>query len=302
MRQHRWSINQTAAHFNIPAISSVSAWEKLYDHGKIEVPSVRRGRPKTMAKASPPSREAAGRNDPSGAVSGSGLLAYGACLSKKARCLDSAQAIGRKEQAEIIAELRPYFLAQDLIRASGIPKSSFYYGQLHVNACDRYSTEKALIHEIYHKHKGRYGYRRIDLVLRQTGYLLNHKTVQKLMGELKLKSVVRVKKYKSYRGQVGQSAPNHLARKFEANRPNEKWVTDVTEFNIAGQKVYLSPVLDLFNREIVSFTVDKRPHAHLIPNMLLKALKKLKHDGEFLWHTQIRVLLHQEIYRCRGLH
>jgi transposase InsO family protein len=171
-----------------------------------------------------------------------------------------------------------------------------------VNACDRYSTEKALIHEIYHKHKGRYGYRRIDLVLRQTGYLLNHKTVKKLMGELKLKSVVRVKKYKSYRGQVGQSAPNHLARKFEANRPNEKWVTDVTEFNIAGQKVYLSPVLDLFNREIVSFTVDKRPHAHLIPNMLLKALKKLKHDGEFLWHTQIRVLLHQEIYRCRGLH
>lgn len=54
MRQHKWSINQTAAHFNIPAISSVSAWEKLYDHGKIEVPSVRRRRPKTMAKASPP--------------------------------------------------------------------------------------------------------------------------------------------------------------------------------------------------------------------------------------------------------
>jgi transposase len=57
MRQHKWSINQTAAHFNIPAISSVSAWEKLYDHGKIEAPPVHRGRPKTMAKASPPSEK-----------------------------------------------------------------------------------------------------------------------------------------------------------------------------------------------------------------------------------------------------
>jgi putative transposase len=75
-----------------------------------------------------------------------------------------------------------------------MPKSSFYYGQLHVKACDRYSAEKALIHEIYHKHKGRYGYRRIGLVLRQMGCLLNHKTVLKLMGALKLKSVVRVKK------------------------------------------------------------------------------------------------------------
>jgi putative transposase len=71
---------------------------------------------------------------------------------------------------------------------------------------------------------------------------------------------------------VGQSAPNHLARQFEANHPNEKWVTDVTEFNIAGQKVYLSPILDLYNREIVSFTVDKHPHAQLIPNMLQEAL------------------------------
>lgn len=176
-------------------------------------------------------------------------------------------------------------MSQDLIRASGIPKSSFYYCQLLIKASDRYSIEKALIHEIYHKHKGRYGYRRIGLVLRQMGYLLNHKTVQKLMGALKLKSVVRVKKYKFYRGQVGQSAPNHLARQFEANRPNEKWVTDVTEFNIAGQKVYLSPVLDLFNREIVSFTIDKRPHAQLVPNMLQEALKKLKQEEQPLVHS-----------------
>ena len=117
------------------------------------------------------------------------------------------------------------------------------------------------------------------------GYMLNHKTVQKLMKELKLKSIVRVKKYKSYRGQIGTIAPNHLARKFEAKLPNEKWVTDVTEFNIAGHKVYLSPVLNLYNREIVSFAVDLRPHAKLVPNMIQKAFKKLKNHEQPLIHS-----------------
>jgi len=105
------------------------------------------------------------------------------------------------------------------------------------------------------------------------------------MGELKLKSVVRVKKYKSYRGQTGRVAPNHLARQFEADRPNEKWVTDVTEFNVAGQKIYLSPILDLYNREIVSFTVDKRPHAQLVPVMITLAFKKLKRHEQPLIHS-----------------
>jgi putative transposase len=196
-------------------------------------------------------------------------------------------------------------MAQDLIRAVGIPKSSFYYRQHCIDASARYGVEKSKIQEIYHQHKGRYGYRRICLVLKQMGYLLNHKTVQKLMGELKLKSVVRVKKYKSYRGQVGQSAPNHLARQFEATHPNEKWVTDVTEFNIVGQKVYLSPILDLYNREIVSFTVDKRPHAQLIPNMLQEALKKLKHDEQPLVHSdqgwQYQMKGYQNTLKQRGM-
>jgi transposase InsO family protein len=163
-------------------------------------------------------------------------------------------------------------MAQDLIRATGMPKSSFYYRQHCIDASVRYAVEKSKIQAIYHQHKGRYGYRRICLILKQMGYGLNHKTVQKLMKELKLKSIVRVKKYKSYRGQVGAVAPNYLTRVFEANRPNEKWVTDVTEFNITGQKVYLSTVLDLYNREIVSFTVDERPHAQLIPDMLQEAI------------------------------
>lgn len=203
----------------------------------------------------------------------------------------------------MITELRAQHELERLLDLSGLSRSTYYYHS-HQRA-DRYVSEKQLIQDVYHQHKGRYGYRRIGLVLRQMGCLLNHKTVQKLMGALKLKSVVRVKKYKSYRGQVGQSAPNHLARQFEANHPNEKWVTDVTEFNIAGQKVYLSPVLDLFNREIVSFTVDKRPHAQLIPNMLQKALKKLKHDEQPLVHSdqgwQYQMKGYQNTLKQRGM-
>ena len=164
-------------------------------------------------------------------------------------------------------------------------KSSFYYRQQLSFAIDRYQTEKSEITTIYHEHKGRYGYRRIHLVLRQMGYLLNHKTVQKLMGQLKLKSVVRIKKYKSYRGNVGKVAPNLLSRVFEAARPNEKWVTDVTEFNITGQKVYLSPVMDLYNREIVAFQVNKRPHAQLVPNMLKEAILNLRQDEKPTVHS-----------------
>jgi putative transposase len=125
------------------------------------------------------------------------------------------------------------------------------------------------------------------------------------MGELKLKSVVRVKKYKSYRGQIGRSAPNHLARKFEAGHPNEKWVTDVTEFNIAGQKVYLSPILDLYNREIISFAVDKQPQAQLIGDMILQAFKQLKAHERPLIHSdqgwQYQMGSYQYLLKQRGI-
>ena len=115
--------------------------------------------------------------------------------------------------------------------AAGVmARSSYYYWSRANEVPDLYARAKDLIKEIFHQHKGRYGYRRIMLALRHMGCWLNHKTVRKLMGELKLKSVVRPKRYKSYRGDMARSTPNTLAREFEATKPNEKWVTDVTEF------------------------------------------------------------------------
>ncbi|MGJ9420885.1 DDE-type integrase/transposase/recombinase, partial [Massilia sp. CMS3.1] len=94
--------------------------------------------------------------------------------------------------------------------------------------------------------------------IRQLGTKVNHKTVQNLMGQLGLKSLVRPKKYRSYVGEVGHAAPHVLQRRFNAIEPNQKWVTDVTEFNVAGEKLYLSPVMDLYNGEIIAFETSKR--------------------------------------------
>ncbi|HIF9268209.1 TPA: IS3 family transposase, partial [Photobacterium damselae] len=125
------------------------------------------------------------------------------------------------------------------MHALKLARSIFYYYAKPNNDTEQYQDEKNLIGKIYHEHEGRYGYRRIHLELRKQGVMLNHKTVQRLMGQLGLKSIVRPKRYSSYKGEVGTVAPNILERDFEATKPDEKWVTDVTEFKVKQQKVYL---------------------------------------------------------------
>lgn len=164
---------------------------------------------------------------------------------------------------------------------------------------------KAQILDIYHTHKGRYGYRRITMVLRLSGMPINHKRIQRLMCELQLKSKVRPKRYRSYKGEVGRIAPDLVQRKFTANKPNQKWVTDVTEFKVGEQKVYLSPVIDLFNQEVVSYEVSKSVKLPLVTEMLKKAIKKLRHDEKPVVHSdqgwQYQNKRYQKHLRERGL-
>jgi putative transposase len=137
------------------------------------------------------------------------------------------------------------------------------------------------------------------------GYGTNHKTVQKLMGQLGLKSIVRPKRYKSYRGAVGKVADNHLAREFRANAFGEKWVTDVTEFKVHGEKVYLSPMLDLYNGEVIAYQIQSRPTYDLVGKMLMKALKKLKPTQTPLVHSdqgwQYQMQAFQRELKAKGL-
>ena len=171
-----------------------------------------------------------------------------------------------------------------LLKVSALSRSTFYYQAKAQQADDRYAGLKSRIRALYERHKGRYGYRRITWALRQAGEAVNHKTVQRLMQVLGLKSLVRPKKYRAYRGQQAD-VPNLLARQFQAERPNQKWVTDVTEFNVQGHKLYLSPVMDLYNGEIVAYEMQQRPHFTLVGSMLRKALAKLSGQDKPLLHS-----------------
>jgi len=154
------------------------------------------------------------------------------------------------------------------------------------------------IQAIYNEHEGRYGYRRIRDELMNRGRRVNHKKVQRIMSALGLKCIVRMKKYKSYRGTVGKIAPNILNRDFTAETPNEKWVTDITEFKLFGEKLYMSPVLDLFNGEIITYTLGSRPTYSLVSEMLEKALERLPEEHQLLmhsdqgWHYQMKPYSH----------
>ncbi|KRP58684.1 Transposase InsO and inactivated derivatives [Pseudomonas orientalis] len=172
-----------------------------------------------------------------------------------------------------------------LLKFAGLSRSTFYYQQKVLHAADKYAELKDKIRSTFDEHKGRYGYRRITAAVRSAGYLVNHKTVQRLMAQLQLKSLVRVKKYRAYKGEVGKVAPNLLKREFEAASPNQKWVTDVTEFKVGGQKLYLSPVLDLYNGEIISYEVARRPLFDMVGKMLNGAFKRLQPHEKPVLHS-----------------
>jgi transposase InsO family protein len=185
-----------------------------------------------------------------------------------------------------------------LLAFADVPRSTFYYWVKQFDKPDLDADLKLLIQSIYEEHQGRYGYRRIRDELFNRGHRVNHKKVQRIMKELGLKSVVRMKKYRSYRGTVGKIAPNVLDRNFQADRPNEKWVTDITEFKLFGEKLYLSPVLDLFNGEIITYTIGTHPTYSLVSEMLNKAFKRLSDEDELLlhsdqgWHYQMKQYQH----------
>jgi transposase InsO family protein len=182
-------------------------------------------------------------------------------------------------------ELRHKYDLAILLACLHMARSSYYYYTKQMGNTDKYFEIKTMIQNTYHKHKGRLGYRRITMLLRQQGQLINHKTVLRLMSCLKLKSVIRAKKYKSYKGEQGKIAPNILNRAFKAEQPNQKWATDVTEFNVKGEKLYLSPIIDLYNQEIISYELSERPTFKSIMTMLDKAFKKENTTASLLLHS-----------------
>ena len=194
---------------------------------------------------------------------------------------------------------------QTILGIANMPRSVYYYQVSASNKIDPYLDAKKTIQAIYHRHKGRYGYRRIQAELGHQNCYLNPKTVQKLMGKLDLKSTVRPKRYQSYKGGMGKAAPHLLERNFTAPKPNQKWVTDVTQFNIKGEKVYLSPILDLYNQEIISYEIADRPQINMVMQMLQKGFKQLQPKDKPMLHSdqgwQYQMGIYQHTLKTRGL-
>ncbi|TDO50423.1 putative transposase [Kribbella sp. VKM Ac-2571] len=163
-----------------------------------------------------------------------------------------------------------------LLEVSGLARSTFFYHQNRLAQPDPRAELKAAIRDVFENNHRRYGHRRVHAVLTGQGWQVAKKTVLKLMRRLGLDCPVRRKKrYNSYRGEAGRTAPNLLNRDFTATAPNQKWVTDVTEFRVGDHKLYLSPVMDLFDHQIIAYTIGNSPNLDLTNNSLRDALATL---------------------------
>ena len=192
-----------------------------------------------------------------------------------------------------------------LLKLAKVSRSTFYYTLKTLKQPDKYANIKEQIKCIYHENKGRYGYRRVTSELHNRGFHINHKTVQKLMKELGIQCFVRAKKYRSYKGTIGRICDNLLNRNFKADAPNQKWVTDVTEFKVNGRKLYLSPIVDLFNGEVISYNLSKHPVFKQITDMLEKAFEKIPNNTNLILHSdqgwQYQMKEYQALLKDKGI-
>ena len=194
-------------------------------------------------------------------------------------------------------ELRRQYPVALLLKVLDLARSTYFYQKAALVAVDKYAAIKVTIRAFYVSHNGNYGYRRMTDALHTLGEQINHKTVRRLMSELGMKSLQKIKKYKSYKGERGRSAPNLLKRRFNAKRARQKLVTDVTEFKVAGQKLYLSPVMDLYNGEILDYATATRPVYQMVDSMLTKVLAKLKPGDKPMLHSDQGWQYQMEAYR-----
>ncbi|MFS9371832.1 IS3 family transposase [Streptococcus infantis] len=193
-------------------------------------------------------------------------------------------------KAETIREMAAGGFRLDLLlEVARLPRSTYYYQLKELEGLDKDKDLKAEIQVIFTEHRGNYGYRRMTLELRNRGYMVNHKRVQRLMNVLGLSARIRRKrKYSSYQGEIGKKADNLIQRQFEATKPMEKCYTDVTEFAIpaSSQKLYLSPVLDGFNSEIIAYNLSTSPNLDQVEAMLNQAFSEDHYTNTILHSDQ----------------
>lgn len=270
----------------------LSSWIKSYKENGYTVVERKRGR--HGKKESKDDRGIRSRNQ---SLEGRELEAYyRESIHKKIKCLShTKRKVSKEEIAVVISELRQElqvslrFILEVINSNSKLPhisKSDYYYALSKEDKDLKNDDIMNRIIDIYYHHKGRYGYRRVYLQLLKEGYLINHKKVQRLMNRLGLTGIRRNKRrYSSYQGTIGKIADNIIQRDFFSDKPNKKWYTDITEFNLKGDKVYLSPILDGYAADIVSYNISKIPSFNQITDMMNKAFLNNPNTDNLILHS-----------------
>ncbi|MDN8650942.1 IS3 family transposase, partial [Stenotrophomonas indicatrix] len=296
MGQEGMSAREATTHFQIGDAGAVGRWQRLYARAGAQAlapPPPPPPRPMKKTRSSKPAED----------MSRDELLKEVAYLRAETAYLKKLDALpgragGAARKAQAVQGLRQAHALPLLLEAAELSRSTFYY---QVNALahpDEGEEElRGRIRAIYDENQGRYGYRRITLELANQGEAINHKRVQRLMAELGLQSRVRIKRYRAFKGAANVVVSNDLGRQFEAQTPNQKWVTDVTEFKVQGMKLYLSPIMDLYNGEIVAYQMKRRPVFDLVGEMLDQAIKKLSPEDRPMIHSDQGWHYQHENYR-----
>jgi len=186
------------------------------------------------------------------------------------------QTLSNREKTRLVDALQDTYRLPELLAALDLPRSSYYYQREALRRPDKYVEARQAIAKIFENNYRCYGYRRVGERLRRDGAALSEKVVRRLMCEegLIVGSTQR-RRFSTYRGELTPAPENIVARDFQATAPNEKWLTDITEFPVPAGKVYLSPMIDCFDGLVVSWSISASPNAELANAMLDEAISTL---------------------------
>ena len=184
----------------------------------------------------------------------------------------------------VIYRHKEKYSISEMCRFFGVSRSGYYgyVSRMDVPAKDLALAEKII--ECQERCGKTYGYRRVHIWLERQGIYHNPKTILRVMQKYNLLSVVRRKKYRNY-GEYLHRYPNLLNRDFKAERPNQKWVTDISYIKTNQGTLYLSVIRDLYDNSIVAYKTGTEQNINLVLSTIREAKKREKVTAELQLHS-----------------